>query len=171
MVTGVTTNHAAIKTELLWVASQSFTQFGNPNGPWCFGKIWDSAPAVGVAAVLSKLLFAYDYVGRSAFTQSELDTLDRWFFDAADFWRGDADKSLGDIYTDRRGGDYTIVSQPNHCQDNLTVPYAGGPAIQGVPAKFYNNRRGGVIAFTATAGIYLQAGRPKLYKRTAWYPR
>jgi hypothetical protein len=155
LVMGVTTDRAAIKQELLWVASQSFTQWGNPNGIWCFGKIWDSAPAVGVAAALQKLLYAYDYLGRNAFTQSERDTLDRWFFDAADFWRRDMDFAQDEKFVDRWNGNYTLTGT---C-DSPVDPYVGGPNIQSY-ARFYNNRRGGILAFTAQAGIYLQqAGR------------
>jgi hypothetical protein len=107
LVTGVTTDHAAIKQELLWVSSQPFTQWGNPSGIWCFGVIWDSAPSFGITTVLSRVLFAYDYLGRSAFTQSELDQLDRWFFDAADFWRRDMDTGIDEKFMDRWNGNYT----------------------------------------------------------------
>ena len=112
LVMGVTTDHAALKTELLWVSSQTWTQWGNPSGIWCFQRIWDSAPAVGIAAAMTRLLLAYDFMGRDAFSSGELDQLDRWFFDAADYWMRDLEVSINDAFEDRYGGDYTIINHP-----------------------------------------------------------
>ena len=155
LVMGVTTDQAAIKQELLWVSSQPFTQWGDPSGPWCFEKLWDSAPSFGITSVLTRVLFAYDYLGRAAFSQSELGQLDRWFFDAADFWRRDMDIGLAGIFVDRWDGNYT---RREPC-DSPVDPYVGGPSIYSY-AKVYNNRRGAIIRFAAMVGLYLQrAGR------------
>jgi hypothetical protein len=153
LVMGVTTDRAAIKQELLWVSSQSFTKWGNPSGIWCFNAMVprDSAPTFGITSIMTRVLFAYDYVGRAAFSQAELDQLDRWFFDAADFWRGDMDIGLNGVYVDRWNGNYT---KRDACS-NPIVPYVGGPTIYSY-AQFYNNRRGGVYRFTGIAGLYLQ---------------
>lgn len=157
LVMGVTTNRAAIKSELLWLATVSWAQFGNPSGIWGFSVIWDSSPGFAITSWLTRILFAYDYVGRAAFSQSELDTLDRWFFDAADYWRRDMDVSLDDKFVDRWGGNLTVLD--TSCSNGVQ-PYVGGPFIADVPAKFYNNRRGAIIRFTALAALYLtHAGR------------
>ena len=43
LVMGVTTNQAAIKAEILWLVNQSWAQFGNPSGIWCFAVLWDAS--------------------------------------------------------------------------------------------------------------------------------
>jgi hypothetical protein len=151
MVTGVTTDHAALKAELLWVSSQSFTAWGNSAGIWCFGTIFDNWPGYNTANALLRLLFAYDYMGRAAFTSGELDQLDRWFFDAADFWRRDMDNGINSIFVDRWNGNYTRTAG---CA-GPTTPFLGGVSIQNY-AKFYNNRRASLIRFATLAGVYLQ---------------
>ena len=150
MVLGITTDHAILKTELLWVSSQSFTQWGNPSGIWCFDMMVDGAPAAGVTSVLSRVLFAYDYMGRAAFTQGELDQLDRWFFDAADFWRRNIDVGLDGVFSNRQAGNYTRIEA---CSDPINA-YVGSANIQSY-AKFYNDRRGTMYAFTGLASVYL----------------
>jgi len=162
LVTNVTTHHAAIKAELLWVSSQTYTDFGDPSGIWCFGT-WmpssDTAPTFGITSCLTNVLLAYDFMPRTAFSSGELDQIDRWFFDAADYWRHDIDVSLGNIYVNRLGGNYTFTDS-NSCTYDNVAPYVGGPVIATVPAKFYNNRRGSIVRFYGLAGIMLdQAGR------------
>ncbi len=157
LVMGVTTDRAAIKREILWLVDQPWARFGNPNGIWCFGVMWDVSPSFALAAYLTKILFAYDYVGRSTFTQAELDKIDRWFFDAADFWRRDADTSLNSAFVDRWAGDYTVKNK--NCEANtgdLQKGYAGGPDVCYL-ARWYNNRRGGILQFSALTGLYLQS--------------
>ena len=152
LVMGATTDHAAIKSELLWLVNQSWAQFGDPNGIWCFGLMWDVSPSFKITAWLTRILFAYDYIGRNAFTQAELDKIDRWLFDAADFWRRDVDVSLDKLFVDRWSGNHALTGS---CA-NFTTPYAGAPVGIANVAKYYNNRRGSNIRFSALAGKYLE---------------
>lgn len=152
LVMGVTTDHAAIKAELLWLVNQEWAQFGDAGGIWCFGEIGDISPSFKITSWLTRILFAYDYLGRSAFSKAELDKIDRWFFDAADFWRRDADVSLNGLYVDRWSGDYALATSCG----NFTTPYAGAPVQIANVAKYYNNRRGSNIRFAALAAKYLE---------------
>jgi hypothetical protein len=165
LVMGVTTDHAAIKQELLWISSQSFTNWAAPNGIWRTndgpqGEVWqpgDTAPTFGITAWLMRILHAYDYMGRVNFTQTELNQLDRWFFDAAEYWHYELDSSLTrDIgFQNRLAGDYTLVFS---CSGGVQL-WAGGPLASGY-AQAYNNRRGSIVRFTALASLYLTlAGR------------
>jgi hypothetical protein len=159
LVLGITTDHAAIKAELLWISSQTFTDWGDPSGIWCSFGAWkpgDSAPTFGIVSWLSRILGAYDYIGRAAFSAGELAQIDRWFFEAADYWRDTQDPSLDSLFTDRWAGNYTLRSA---CSSNGKLFWVGGPESFH-PSRFYNNRRGSIYRFTGTAAIYLEnAGR------------
>ena len=149
LVTGVTTDHAALKTELLWMATQSFTNWA-ASTPWCFNIIYDSAPAQGVATVLNRLLLTYDYMGRAAFSSGELGHTGSLVFDAADYWRRDMDFSQDDKFVNRWAGNYT---RTNPCDGDIDV-YVGGPTVQSY-AKYNNNRRGAMLRFATMVGVYL----------------
>jgi hypothetical protein len=140
-VANVTTRHAAIKTELLWIAQQPNWNWANTSR-WCAGAIKDRNPGFIILEEMTKLLFAYDYTPRSAWTSGELAIMDKWFWDAADFWRGDIDEtSLDGVFVNRPAGNYT--------------PYVGAPNSVQRYAKLYNNRRNTMYKFVGLAAIYL----------------
>ena len=93
-----------------------------------------------------QVLFAYDYVGRSAFTQSELDTMDRWFFDAADYWRRDMEVGMDGVFVDRWNGDYTRTEA---CC-NTNIGYVRSAMVQPSPTT-------GVLITTGAALICASA--------------
>jgi hypothetical protein len=138
-IMGVTTHQAAIKQELLWQAQASWANWSNTSR-WCTGVIWDINPGFIITAWLTKLLFAYDYIGRNAFTTSELSIMDTWFWNAANFWRIDMDYSQDSRFVNRWAGDYTLKTT---CSGGI-IPYLGGPSIQNF-ADANNNRRGSIL--------------------------
>jgi hypothetical protein len=158
LVTGNQTDWPAIKQEILWTTSQSFTQFGNPNGIWCFGYLGDKQIAYYGTSALMRLIFAYEYVGRTNFTASERDQVERWMFDAADFHRRDSDEFFNAQYVDRWAGDYTPTSA---CSTDPAQPaWVGGPLMRFWYGQIYNNRGGSILHFTFLTGLALQqAGR------------
>jgi len=151
LVEGITTHHAAIKTELLWQATQTWAQWQN-NPPWCVGVIGDINPSFDIANWLVRQLMAYDFVGRTAFTASELDTLDTWFWHAANFWIQDAINTWNIRWNDRYVGIYTPVQA---CTNDI-LPFVGGSGV-GIYSQTYNNRRASLVSFPALTAIYLKS--------------
>jgi hypothetical protein len=158
-VLGVTTHHATVKAELLWQAQASWANWDDQTH-WCTGGngMHDRNPGFVIASWLTRLLFAYDYLGRSAFTSGELTTLDTWFWNAANFWRIDADNDMLGIFpnrlSDSDSGASACSADTGCSATTLGSLYTGGPVAQGIQA-FTNNRRGSLWRFVALVGLYL----------------
>ncbi|MFP5310003.1 MAG: hypothetical protein ACLGIR_10560 [Actinomycetes bacterium] len=126
---------------------------------WCLGKrIDDLNPGFEIAGWMTSLVFAYDYVritDPTAFSAAEQRELLDWFAGAAEWMTADVDDALERNFTDRlqrSGAPYTLSS---HRASNPSIsdePYAGaGPRI-GAIARYYNNRRAGMMRFVGVAG-------------------
>jgi hypothetical protein len=151
LIMGVTIHHTAIKAELLWQATQSWADFSNVTR-WCTGVVYDINPNFVISAWLTKLLFAYDYMGRSAFTVSERNILDQWLWSAADYMRIDVDRGIDSVFIDRWNNNYAPTQ--GCVYGSPTDGYVGSPQI-GNYAKFYNNRRASLLRFSGLVAIYL----------------
>jgi hypothetical protein len=154
LVSGNQADVPAIKQEILWTASQPFTQFGNPSGIWCFDLIGDKQIAYWGTSAILRVLFAYEYIGRNNFTQAERDLIERWFFDAADFWLADSDDFFDAQYVDRWNGNYTPTTGCS--TDIVPEAYVGGPRIPYWYGQIYNNRGGAIARFSYLTGLAMQ---------------
>lgn len=162
LVTGDTRYNALVKRELLHQAQMSGVDFSNRNR-WCIGVINDVAPVLQISHWVAKLLFAYDYLGADAFTAAERKIMDRWFYNAADFMRHDANDSLAGNFVDRWNGNYTLSSSRASNPSYGTVGYFGGKRV-GAIARFYNNRRAAIVRTVGLVGIHQDV---PLFKKTA----
>jgi hypothetical protein len=155
----VTTHRAVVKAELLWQAQVAWANFDDQTR-WCTGNnsMHDRNPGFVITSWLTRLLFAYDYVGRNAFTSGERAILDTWFWNAANFWRIDADNDMTSQFPNRATDSdvgMTTCQTEAHCGGTPgAVAYTGGPAAQS-PGTWTNNRRGSIYRFVALVGIYL----------------
>lgn len=117
---------------------------------WCLGDIDDGHPSFMMSHWLSKLLFAYDYVGTAAFSRGERRELEQWFYAAADFFRRDSEPSLDRLFINRRGEDYRLTDfAREHCDDTA---FFGSEDICTL-SRHYNNRRAGMFRYVALVGI------------------
>lgn len=117
---------------------------------WCLGEIRDGHPSFMMSHWLSKLLFAYDYVGLGSFSADEREELEAWFHSAAEFFREEADASLDKLFANRAVGDYRLTDTARgHCDDTA---YYGSEDICTL-SRHYNNRRAGMYRFVALSGI------------------
>jgi hypothetical protein len=161
LVGTVTTHHATVKAELLWIATHANWNFDSQTR-WCTGTdgLHDINPGFVLASWLTRLLFAYDYLGRAAFSAGELSTMDTWFWNAANYWRIDADNDMAGQFpnrmTDSDAGMASCQTE-SFCGGTAgAVTYTGGPAAQ-APGTWNNNRRGSLWRFVGLVAIYLQS--------------
>ena len=158
LVTGDTDAREAVAEELLAQADEDSTDFSDRD-QYCQYELWDGA-VFTVAHWMNKLLFAYDYVGRDAFTEAEQEKLDSWFYEAANFFakdiNGNAEGGLAQVFPDRWDGDHSIRSwiKENPSCDRYNDTYNGGDDTCKI-ARYYNNRRSSIARFVGIAGIYL----------------
>ncbi len=155
LITGETAYRDAVKAELLWQAREPTTDFSN-RAIWCPGVIYDINPSFALAHWQTKLLHAYDYLGRASFTATELQLLDRWHYQAANFWRMDLNKSFDALFVDRWNGNYTrssFILTHDGCGSGKTAYYGSKPIC--AMARYYNNRKLANTRYVGLVAIYL----------------
>lgn len=151
LVTGDARYAVAAKTQLMAQANVANLDFGNRDR-WCYGVLWDINPSFQVTHWLTKLLYAYDYLGAEQFTASERARLDGWFADAARFWHHDMDRSFNSAFIDRPNGDYRIAAHLVNKPGCGRVAYLGGPEVCTLHS-YYNNRKASIVRFVALVGV------------------
>ena len=157
LITGDDEVKGAVKSQLLEQASRPGVDFSNRE-KWCPGNIQDVGPSFTIANWLTKLLYAYDYLGQGAFSEAERMRLNTWFYEAADFWMIELNSGLDRLFENRAAGDYTLTS---HAREGGTDIGYKDQSGRGKPIyrlhRAYNNRRARINRFIAVAGAKLEA--------------
>ncbi len=146
---------AAIKNSLLTEAAQGELDFSDTVRFHASGLsdiMWS------MADWQIKLLYCYDFVGRSNFSAGELVTLDAWFIDGATWFYTVLASHWDDVITGGRGGpfgSYTFSGNAgNLIPDNYYTIKLGGPQAS-VIGTYHNNRRAAMCKYVATTGCLL----------------
>jgi hypothetical protein len=112
------------------------------------------SPIFGTAHWMTRLIKARDMLGRESFTAAENATLDRWFYDYANWsFKWMHHETFGKQIPGRESRDYTRVNIPPNPHRKS---YDGGPLI-GPMAIAYNNRHAAVASTASLAANYLKA--------------
>ena len=101
-LTGQTRYREAAKSVLLQQSRVGDVDFSNTRR-WCVGAMADGSPTFDTANWLTKLLYAYDYLGQESFSQAERDQLNTWFHNAAAFWLRYSDSDLDRLFVKPQG--------------------------------------------------------------------
>jgi hypothetical protein len=111
------------------------------------------SPIFAHSAWMTRLIKARDMLGRDNFTVSENATLDRWFYDYANWtFKWLHHEAYGKIFPGRESRDYSVI---NRTADAGSRSYDGGPLI-GSLAMAYTNRHAAVASTASLAANYLQ---------------
>ncbi len=158
LVTGDVTYRDAVRTELLAQAAEPATDFSN-TARWCSNVIRDVNPGFMIAAWMSRLLFAYDYI-RPTLSATDKGKLDKWFYHAALYYQArNVDVDLQKIWVDRYNGLYQPITNSNGTtaydidKGALTTHYGG--ATFASLSLWHNNRRGVMTSFFTSVGVML----------------
>jgi hypothetical protein len=129
---------------------------------WCGQRrINDLNPGFEIAGFLTSMVYAYDYLtiaDPSVFTDAERRLLLDWFARGALWMVEDVDLALAPNFTDRltrSGPPYTLSSWRLGSPDVWSEPYAGAGARIGALAKYYNNRRAGLMRYVGVVAVLL----------------
>jgi hypothetical protein len=117
---------------------------------WCPG-VYDSSPSFGIAAMLTRLLLTYDYLGMDSFSADEQAELQGWFHAAARWLRTDVEEKLDENFRAREEGDYRLSQQRSADPGWGKVGFLGSQRTGSV-ARYYNNRRSTAMFFVALVG-------------------
>lgn len=139
----------AAAAELVQQAGQAQLDFSDSDR-WCRG-VYDKGISFGIAALLTKLALAYDYLGEEAFSPEEHDRLRAWFRHAAGWLLADVEDKLDENFSDRRSGDYRLSRSRASDPGWGRVGYLGSQPT-GAIARYYNNRRATAMFFVALIG-------------------
>ena len=101
-----------------------------------------------LSSYLARLLFAYDYVARSA-SPAERATLDRWHRDAAAYIRNGVYRS-DRLWKDAEAGDYTPTQGPSY-----RYPQWRGGRDTSRYGRHYNNRQATTVLYLTAVGVHL----------------
>lgn len=154
LVKGDTKYRDAVRSALLWQASEPSTNFANTKR-WCTDELRDSGMAFWHALWMNRLFFAYDYI-RSSLSQTDKDKIEKWFYDAAVYFQvRNIDYDFDKLFVDRDNGNYALTNYSKNAQINLldNPGFYGGSKISRL-AKWYNNRRMSMVHFIACVGIH-----------------
>lgn len=142
----------AVKDELLWQARQPGTDFADRQR-WCPGVMIDVSPSFPIANWMTKLLFAYDYLGRARFAPKERRLIEGWFADAAAFLQIDLDTSLSSSFVDRTAGDYRLADRHLDHPSCDRVSFLGSLPNCSLH-RYYNNRRAEIARYIGLVGVH-----------------
>jgi hypothetical protein len=158
LVTGDVTYRDAVRTELLAQAAEPATDFSN-TARWCSNVIRDVNPGFMIAAWMSRMLFAYDYI-RPTLSATDKGKLDKWFYHAALYYQArNVDVDLQKIWVNRYNGLYEPITNSNGTtaydidKGALTTHY-GGATFANL-SLWHNNRRGVMTSFFTSVGVML----------------
>lgn len=148
LITGDVQARQAVHDRLMEQARQPGVAFGDRER-WCVEVFRDVNPGFIIGNWLTQHLFAYDYLGREAFTEEEQRELDAWFLNFAEIAHHDVNDSLESLFADRDAGDYR-TDRDRDCDGE---PYDGGDEVCKV-ARYYNNRNASLVRYTALVGVH-----------------
>lgn len=143
----------AVRQILLAQADIKQVDFSN-TALYCMGAMADGSPTFDIANWLTKLLYAYDYVGPDAFTAEERNRLNKWFYDAAAFWARYTDADLNRLFVDRPNGNYELTSV-GRSMNGPDVGYYGSTPTYPIH-RYYNNRKAARYRYVAAAAVKLR---------------
>ena len=153
LITDDAATRQAARAELLQQAKLSGVDFSN-RARWCAEK-WPNASSPGyqIGTWLTKLLYAYDYIGSENFTAAERSLLNDWFYEAANYWRIDVNHYKAQYLPNRWQGDYSAVTS-KASSGGVSYGYRDGSGnsdpIYGI-SRSYNNRVFRVTRFVGVA--------------------
>lgn len=157
LVTGDDRYRDAARDELLALASEPGTDFGNEDR-WCTGAIRDINPGFEIANWFTKLLFAYDYLGEETFTATEHARLANWFIEAGHFFERELHYDLSANFPGRLDDDYRLSDSAMRRNASCSATsHHGGWEICSL-AMYYNNRRATYARFAGLVGIKFDDG-------------
>lgn len=144
---------AAVRDVLLEQLTIDGVDFGNRDR-YCMGAIvGDENPIFNIANWLTRLQFAYDYLGiydPDLFSDQERQAIREWFASAAEWMQFAVDTKLDELFVDRDGGDYRLT---DIAQDGWSRRlYDGGPKAFTLQRR-YNNRAATAVRFITLVGV------------------
>ena len=148
MVTGDERYRTPVKHFLLAQSRKEGLDFSNRD-LFCIGAMRDGSPGFDLANWLTKLLYAYDYMGPEAFSDGERQQLNDWFYDAAVFFADDVDRALEVLFADRASGDYTLTDIGSSTSDPRVGYHGSAPTYS--LHRHYNNRKSTRVRYVAVA--------------------
>ena len=152
LVTGNTNYRDAVRTELLWFASQPGLDFSN-NSRWCRdGNSNDAPPYFHVAFWNVRMMFGYDYI-RSSLSAADRTTLETWFHNAGLYFESTQTRQRMEVFVDPNNDNYTETAFSKLIGSNEPkVTHYGGYMTHGFNNRYQN--RSSELAFHWTmAGI------------------
>lgn len=148
-----------VKSLLLWTAAQSNHDFtDNTKYPIDYPS-WAPSPIFAVAYWLTRLVRAYDWLGRESFSSAELDTLDRFFYGAANYFLQYFHITrIGSKVPNRLSFDFntTHPDMTGYWSQNGSYHYAydGSPRVS--KCGYWNNRQAHHVEFGAYVANYFK---------------
>ncbi|MES2732167.1 MAG: Ig-like domain-containing protein [Bacteroidota bacterium] len=141
-----------VKAEILQYIRNPSLNFAN-RSRWCY--VGDQNPGFIVSEVLTRIVFAYDYVRiAGGFTADEQAEFQKWVYNAGQWYSDNIDKYFTLRYVNRLAGDYTLTNYSIRAEAASTkcLLYYGGPSA-GFFAQGYNNRLATCARFMGVAGV------------------
>ncbi|MEK3884665.1 DNRLRE domain-containing protein [Paenibacillus sp. PL2-23] len=147
---------AEVAAELLTTITHPDMDFSNrtrwSNDP---SVNWDLNPGFAIAAVLEKLLYARDYIGREALTEEQNVIFDNWLYHAADLFVDDRTRSFDEAWPERYNNDYSADGCADPWWYSDPKLFDGGIETYHVNLRA-NNRAIHLFEFAVPAAIYLK---------------
>lgn len=148
LVTGEARYRDAVLNVLLEQAAEPGTDFSGSR--WCDTGIGD-AHSHEIAAWLTKMLYAYDYI-RAEISDDDRAAIDAWFDDAAVFWSSVVDATVESAFPNREADDYSAASQKAECTFGTCITHYDGWNFYNFH-EVWNNRNAIQISFAGSAAI------------------
>jgi hypothetical protein len=152
LVTGESEYREAVRSHLLEHVRQDRVDFSNRT-LWPEDDRWSSGGGFTMANWLTKLLYAYDYLGADAFTDSERQALNTWFYHAAEYWAGRVDAASDVLFENRWEGNYALSDIGGNRGDpdvGYTTEEGEGEPIFALH-RHYNNRLACIARYVGVA--------------------
>lgn len=154
LVTGDERYREPVKRFMLAQSAEPALQFSNRE-LYCIGAMKDGSPGFDLANWLTKLLYAYDYLGPDSFDAEERQQLNEWFYGAAEFFATDVERAFDELFVDRQAGDYTLT-EIGASRLNPRIGYFGSASTYPLH-RYYNNRKAVRLRYVAVAAAKLSS--------------
>jgi hypothetical protein len=143
---------SAVKAALLHAANHWTHDYSNStNYPQSF-PIYAASPIFGLSPWITRMVKTRDMLGREQFSTSENATLDRWFYDYANWTFKWLHWGIGRYSPGRLNRDYSSTLRPANA---YRKSYDGGPLI-GDMGMTYTNRHSSPAAAASLCANYLK---------------
>ncbi|MBT34196.1 MAG: hypothetical protein CMO01_31415, partial [Thalassobius sp.] len=146
----------AVRTEMLWYASNQWLDFTNSNR-WSLSKpFYDRNPGFFIACWLNTVVNAYDYTrGSSVYSSSEKAKIETWLLNASKFYFSMLTKYTTLVFPNYASNEYSVTT--NSWPDNVRgEAWSGSPYTSYGINESYSNRTTAMWRFVMRASILLK---------------